>query len=126
MLHADERVSAVVNRMWPSEAEREQVLALLAEYGKAPHEREAARVRLAVLKLSEGQVDRIPELIAAANRDYRDVLLWAEYPEEGRALWTASSRLSPEQRKTLEDIRRRDREQYVSWLADGGGRPRRG
>jgi len=37
-----------------------------------------------------------------------------EYREDGRALWTASSRLSPEQREHLDEIRRRDRAQYLA------------
>ena len=62
-------------------------------------------------------MDRIDRLLEAAKRDYRDVLMWAEYPEEGRALWTLSSHLSPEQRDELEHVRGRDRAQYLAWLA---------
>jgi predicted alpha/beta hydrolase family esterase len=114
----DEQVIAIVERMWPSEEDRRYVFGVLADYGKAPHERETARVQTAILKLTEGRRDRLADLVTSAKRDYRDVLMWAEYPDEGRALWTASSQLSASQRKRLGGIRTRDREQYLAWLAD--------
>ncbi len=39
---------------------------------------EQARVRLAVLKLSEGHLDELKRMVEAARLDYRDVLMWAE------------------------------------------------
>ena len=42
------------------------------------------RVQLAILKLSDGNEDKLREFVAVAKRDYRDVLFWAEYPEEAR------------------------------------------
>jgi len=42
------------------------------------------RVQLAILKLSEGNEEKLREFFAVAKRDYRDVLFWAEYPEEAR------------------------------------------
>ena len=75
------------------------------------------RLQLAILKLAQGKLDEVHTLANYAKRDYRDVLMWAEYPEEGRALWTLSSHLSPEQRDELEHVRGRDRAQYLAWLA---------
>ena len=52
------------------------------------HEREAQRERggqLAILKLSCKETkEKLREFVAVAKRDYRDVLFWAENPEEAR------------------------------------------
>jgi len=73
-------------------------------------------VRLAILKLSDGQLARLSEMVVAAKRDYRDVLMWAEYPAEGQALWAAASDLSADEREELEKLRTEDRRQYEEWL----------
>jgi hypothetical protein len=61
-----------------------RVLELLDCYGVEPDERERERVQFAVLKLSGGSEEKVREYVAVAKRDYRDVLFWAEYPEESR------------------------------------------
>lgn len=105
--HLDRKVNAM--------ADPQQVVQKLSAYGTRQHEGERDRVCLAILKLSDGELDRLDELVAAAKRDYRDVLAWAEYPEEIKVGYVAASKLPPGQ---LAAIRRRDREQYVEWLED--------
>jgi hypothetical protein len=61
-----------------------RVLELLDDYGVESYERELERVQLAILKLSEGNEEKLREFFAVAKRDYRAVLFWAEYPEEAR------------------------------------------
>jgi hypothetical protein len=109
-------ITRKVNAMWNDPAERDRVFAQLQRYGQEPYEREAERVRLAILKLCDVRADRVTELVAAAKRDYRDVLMWAEYPGEGQALWALRSDLSNEERLQLEELRRQDRQQYLDWL----------
>jgi hypothetical protein len=48
-------------------------------------DREDVRVRLAILVLANGDVREVERLVRAANTDYRDVLYWAEYPEQSGA-----------------------------------------
>src|SRR5438270_10698172 len=67
-----------------AESDWPRVLELLDGYGIESYERERERVQLAILKLSEGNEEKLREFIAVAKRDYRDVLFWAEYPEESR------------------------------------------
>lgn len=43
---------------------------------------ERCRVQLAVLVLADGDLTELQRLVKAANEDYRDLLYWAEYPEE--------------------------------------------
>ena len=72
---------------------------------------EPERVALAILKLSDGDHARLLEHIAAALTDSRDVLAWAEFPEQMRLGHDADP-------KVLRAARRRDREQYLRWLGD--------
>jgi len=111
-----EEINRRVDAIWSDPAERECVLAALQKFGHERYEREAERVHLAILKLCDARVDRVIELVAAAKKDYRDVLMWAEYPREGQALWTLRSDLSKEERFQLEELRRQDRQQYQDWL----------
>jgi hypothetical protein len=74
-----------------------RVLALLDTYGVASHEREVARVQLAILKLSEGSEEKLREYIAVAKRDYRDALYWAEYPDESKVD-------TPEKKRKLREL----------------------
>jgi len=83
MPHTHDEVVAVVQKTFP-ESNWENVIQLLDEYGVEPYERERERVQLAILKLSEGNEEKLGEFVAVAKRDYRDVLFWAEYPEESR------------------------------------------
>jgi hypothetical protein len=118
-MSSEDPVDRRIRATWPSPGEQAAVASRLAEYGRETHEREATRVRLAILKLSEGQAERVAELVAAAKRDYRDVLMWAEHPGEGRALWALRPGLTPEERGRLSRIREEDREQYREWLGKG-------
>lgn len=58
---------------------RPRVLAALKRY--TPR-REASRVRLAILVLADGDPADIEDYVRHANGDYRDVLAWAESPQE--------------------------------------------
>ena len=60
------------------------MLELLDSYGVEPYEQERERVQLAILKLSGGSEEKLREFVAVAKRDSRDVLFWAENPDEAR------------------------------------------
>ena len=79
----------------------------------AYRDNEAERVRLAVLMLSRGDVDRLRELMEKANQDYREVLVDAEYPGEIRTSPNAPT-------SELVAARDRDRERYEACLRYGG------
>jgi hypothetical protein len=83
MAHTRDEVVAAVEAFFP-ESSWARVLELLDTYGVESYERERERVQLAILKLSAGNEEKLREFIAVAKRDYRDVLFWAEYPEEAR------------------------------------------
>jgi len=83
MPHSRDEVVAVVQKTFPGNAHA-RVLELLDSYGAESYERERERVQLAILKLGEGNEDTLREFVRIAKRDYRDVLLWAEYPDEAK------------------------------------------
>ena len=83
MPHTRDEVVAVVQKTFPKPAHA-RVLELLDTYGVESYECERERVQLAILKLSAGREEKLREFVAVAKRDYRDVLFWAEYPEESR------------------------------------------
>src|SRR2546426_4046622 len=83
MTHSRDQVVASVEATF-SKSSWARVLELLDSYGVEPYERERERVQLAVLELGAGSEEKIREYVAVAKRDYRDVLFWAEYPEESR------------------------------------------
>jgi hypothetical protein len=104
-----ELVRLLVDRLFLP-TERAAALTLLDRYGAAPHEREALRVRVAALKLSRGRLPQLERTMAYAQRDYRNVLAWAEYPVE---------LVEPTWRMPAPDvaqIRAADRAQYLAWL----------
>jgi hypothetical protein len=78
-----DEVIAVVRKTFSGDAQT-RVLELLDAYGVEAYERERERVQLAILKLSEGNEEKVREFVAVAKRDYRDVLFWADNPEEAK------------------------------------------
>ncbi len=70
---------------------------------------------MAIIKLSEGDLDRLKYFVDVASSDYRDVLVFAEYQEEMKLGIRAKKQLVPMEISTL---RKRDREQYLNWLME--------
>lgn len=83
MPHSRDEVVALVRKTFP-ETSYSRVLELLDSYGVESYERERERVQFAILKLSEGNEEKLREFVAVAKRDYRDVLFWAENPDEAK------------------------------------------
>lgn len=106
------KVLEKIRHYWPR-AESQEIVAVLDQYGVTQKERGRARVQLAILKLSEGDRDRLPGLVRMAKADYRDVLAYAEYPEEMRISFVGMRELSEAEAKA---VRQRDRAQYLAWL----------
>jgi hypothetical protein len=95
-------------------------LSLLDEYGKQKwnENRELARVRLAILKLAEGNLDRLLDLLIVALSDYRDVLSPAEYPRYAREISPGGKPF--EKPNSLRDAAIEDDwKQYREWLERG-------
>ena len=102
-------LSRKLREMLPDPGERKRFRSELWRYGVEKHEKEDARVRLAVLKVAGLSAQRIHEWVDIAKRDYRDVLSAAEYPNQLRA---ATWRMEAEERSALGH---KDLEQYLAW-----------
>jgi len=63
---------------------REEIIALLSTYGEEEYQREQERVLLCILKLSAGDKNQVKELVERAEKDYRDIIFWAENPVEAK------------------------------------------
>lgn len=57
----------------------DEVLAILAEYGKCEHETSPEFMRLAVLRLANRNKQKLPRLVETAKWEYRDVLGGVQY-----------------------------------------------
>jgi hypothetical protein len=73
---------------------------------------ERPRVQLAIIKLTDEDGRDSPEhYVETARHDHRDVLAWAEFPQQVRPDWFS---LSVAERAK---VAKADRQQYVRWLA---------
>jgi hypothetical protein len=102
-------VERIVKRDFPT-SQQDNALAMLREYGGDAH-REAARVRLAVLKLASKDLKQLRHWVELAKLDYRDVLAPAEYPKYCR--WGSVDTASEEEQRKVIDS---DWAQYARWL----------
>ena len=82
----------------------DQVDDVIALLGEQPD----VRVQLAVLKVSAGSLDRLLVWLDEARKDWRDVLVAAEYSRQ------ASYRPG----EAPEDVIATDRAEYVEWLGE--------
>lgn len=57
---------------------------ILRRYGTEPYEREVERVRAACVKLAGGDESKLEYFVSVAKKDYRDVLFWADNPDEAK------------------------------------------
>ena len=107
-----ELVQAKAMALFPEE-QRDTVLAELDRYpGDTTEGR--ARVQLAILRLSEGDLGQLREWVGVALRDFRDVLAPAEFPQQTAVGFAVLSRMSEADRAA---VVRADREQWLAWLA---------
>jgi len=86
------------------------IMAILNEYSS---DSAGSRVHLAVLKLSEKNIEKLREWVERANIDFRDVLSPAEYPRFHVIGFGAVDLLS---RKEIKKIKDNDWNQYQEWL----------
>ena len=104
-------VVRIVQRDFPAK-QFDIVMSVLNSYGTEQWQRGVNRVRLAVLKLADGNLQVLRREIDAAKSDYRDVLALAEYPEYMQKV-SPSANLGEVER---ERIIRADWKQYQYWL----------
>lgn len=89
-----------------------QILEALASYGTESYQPEVDRVHLDILKLSNGNFDRLIREIDNARCGYRDTMMTAEYPNYGKKMLHIDKLPPEERKKIIED----DKIQYETWL----------
>lgn len=104
-----DRVIKKIRQIFPAK-DCDAIFTSLQAYGVEPHEREPFRLYLAILKLSEEDHLSDPSFyLKVAKQDYRDVLAWAEYPNQ--------TRFGPDaDPKERAECVRKDEAQYRAWL----------
>lgn len=109
-MNPEEILQRKMLKLFPDPKARAAAATMLNQYGTASHEHEPARVQLAILRLSGGDLRKIGTNVATAKKDYRDILAYAEYPRQAaRDAW----KLTLDQNKALEA---EDRKDYEAWL----------
>jgi hypothetical protein len=115
---AEEDVDRIVIRDF-DQSEIAAVRELLNSYGIERWHREPIRVRLAMLKLADGDATKLGRLAISANQDYRDVVVSAERPE----YWTHALNSPHHAREKLtKEFFEKDLRQYEQWLGRDRGR----
>jgi len=71
-LNFSQQVLDRINKDFPPENVAE-VIAALTEYGKGRHEYDPLSMRLAILRLANGDKGKIPQLVRLAKEDYRNI-----------------------------------------------------
>jgi len=92
--------------MFNDDSIRDRVCIELDRYGIESHEQETDRVKLAILKIADSDVKEIQAQVDSAKIDYRDILAYAEYPNQMKAGWNI----------TDERLMEIDKQQYEAWL----------
>jgi hypothetical protein len=82
-----DNVERKLEQLWKPPADRERARRTLEGYGQGENEPEVERARLAILKLCDGNLDRMADLVNEAKRDYRSVVARAERPAEEYWAW---------------------------------------
>ena len=108
----DEDVKRIVLRDF-GEAQSSLVFSILDEFGQQPWNAGLGlpRVRLAILKLANGEIDRLRLETKTAIEDCRDVLAPAEYPR-----WTSEIGFDKVPISLQSDVVNYDWKQYCEWL----------
>ena len=107
-----EMVEAKVRQLFPQH-DVADIMKLLDEYRTTYPERD--RVQLAILKLCDGNIINLRKQVAIANFDYRDVLGYAEYPNQIKAGFNVQGG------QVQQELAKKDMQQYLDWLNDTSG-----
>jgi hypothetical protein len=74
-----EEVESRIQAMFSGDVARESARRMLQEYQTEPWHGEVERVRIGILRICQGSLERMRRLVDVAKRDYRDLLMLAEY-----------------------------------------------
>lgn len=104
-------IDRIVRRDFPASL-YDSVTAILNQYKEAVKTNGVYRVRLAALKVADGDIEKLRTTIQTANVDFRDVITEAEYPTIFQIGFPRESIDKSEKQR----IEQEDWEQYEKWL----------
>jgi hypothetical protein len=124
-----ELVVAKVNAVFPDSRTAGEALAALDRFDGPSRE----TVQLAIIKLSDGQLWKVRDLVQKARKDFRDVLFPAQSPEQCRSLnssrdpawsWGSLPQKKPSKKAAAlarkeAAMQKRDQKQWLEWLSTG-------
>ena len=102
----------VLFKLFPDAAMRDQVIGILARYGREDFHLEVDRVHLGILRLSGADLTKIEGWTAVACMDFRDFLVEAEYSRS-----FGKDRLKEEDPAKYAKLERKEQDEYRQWLA---------
>ena len=83
-IYNNQQVLTAIKKLFSKEKVKE-IQEILSLYG-SQEGKGGQRVCLAVLKLSQGDEERLFHFLNEASIDFRDVLFWAEYDKNGKEI----------------------------------------
>lgn len=101
-----------VRQLFSSE-DFDEAMAILDDYGSEDYHLWKEGVQLAVLKMSNGKLERLRGSMETARGDYRDVIMIAREPNQFRLGMTSKTNPTDEEDEIAEQ---QDKEQWESWL----------
>lgn len=104
--------SKILAALYPESNIRIKAQTILSRYAGDDPSRRPYRVWLAILKLSGPDLGKLDHYTDVALTDFRDVLAWAEYPNQMSSKSWRMDQASSEYKAIL----KQDREQYEAWL----------
>ena len=107
-------VQKMIRREFPHQRETE-VFDILRAYNPEDEEL-SCRIRLDALKLSEGSLPKLQQLIEVANQDFRDIVLPAENP---RLLEMDVDAYADSSEDEKDQIANNDLNDYLTWIQAG-------
>ena len=105
-------LAQVLLKLFPDAAMRHQATGILGRYGREDFHLEVDRIHLGILRLSGNDLTRIEGWTAVACRDFRDLLVEAEYRHS-----FGKDRLQEEDPAKYAKLERKEQDEYRQWLA---------
>ena len=107
----DQIFQRALAKLFPEQQARDEVQAILSEYGTESFHREIPRIKSAILKVAGANLEEIKRCTDIACCDYRDILCMAEYPNQsGR--WGLKEKNPEKYKKLVEN----DLKQHQEWI----------
>lgn len=106
-------LDAIMRKLFPDTSLRSEISSILNTYGRADWQAEGPRVKLAILKLSNGKPAQIRYYTVQACRDYRDILATAETPKQ-----LANPYVRKNDPELYARLGEEDRKQYEDWIRE--------